>query len=714
MRLVVLAWVVLGLGPACSLAQSRAGVGAPVVPPAPAPPRPLPLPAAPADLAALWEAAVAAFYRGELEEAAALLERARSGGEGPARRIGEDLASIYRQLGAVEKAAEEYARLVQADTRDARLAAQYAWSLLAAGKNGAAAELFERALALGLEEPWAYVGLGLARERGGESAEAAAAYRRAVALDDSFALAWERLGVLHRAEGRLADAVEAWRKALQVDPSYAHLNIELAEAYEALGRLRDAWTYYDRAARVFPQDARVQGRVRAFLQAHRDVVDEAERARALGRRRLEHVRLSEPPPRGGVRVRVGLVEGADAVYISAGGPFHVRADSSAGESREGEEPLPAGLYQLRIESGALTIRPAEEENAPSRSFPGAAQLRLERVDPATTWIVLDLDAGRGYFWSFVEDLQVRGELIALARSRGLTLVNELDIEEYLLAVVPSEMYASMPFEALKAQAIAARTYTLRSLGRYRERGFDVMGSVLSSAYRGVGREHPRTSAAVAQTRGQVLTYQGALIEAYYHASAGGHTAASAQVWGGARPYLSGVGEWPGAEPASFLLSPHELDRWFTEFPDVYSHGTGFGLRSSFRWSVMHAAETIRRRIGDDALGRIAAIVPGPRGLGGWVSAVTIVGTEGVRRVSGDAVRSRLGGLKSSAFTVVPLLGPDGLPEHFLFVGGGFGHGVGLSQLGAAGMAQRGASAEEILAHYYPGAVVTADYNRNSP
>ncbi len=98
-------------------------------------------------------------------------------------------------------------------------------------------------------------------------------------------------------------------------------------------------------------------------------------------------------------------------------------------------------------------------------------------------------------------------------------------------------------------------------------------------------------------------------------------------------------------------------------------------------------------------------------MGGHLNRVTVVGAAGVHTLQGDVIRSLFGGLKSTAFKVQPVVGPDGTPQSFLFFGGGFGHGVGLSQFGAAGMAEAGATAGEILMHYFPGTTLSANYNR---
>src|SRR5680860_472590 len=129
----------------------------------------------------------------------------------------------------------------------------------------------------------------------------------------------------------------------------------------------------------------------------------------------------------------------------------------------------------------------------------------------------------------------RGALRLSATPAGIEIVNVLDVESYLRGVVPAEMAASWPLEALKAQAVAARSYTLTSLepsARY-----DLCATDACQVYRGVAAEHPRSDAAVAATAGIVVTYAGAAARTYYHADSGGIVASSAEVWGSWTPYL---------------------------------------------------------------------------------------------------------------------------------------------------------------------------------
>src|SRR5690606_9464852 len=140
----------------------------------------------------------------------------------------------------------------------------------------------------------------------------------------------------------------------------------------------------------------------------------------------------------------------------------------------------------------------------------------------------------------------RGSLRFSADGDRLEVVNVLDIESYLRGVVPSEMSASWQMEALKAQAVAARSYTMTSLDP--SASYDLCATVDCQVYRGVEAEHPRTDAAIQATAGVVVTYQGATAHTYYHADSGGVVASSGEVWGTALPYLITLADAPASTP----------------------------------------------------------------------------------------------------------------------------------------------------------------------
>ncbi len=257
----------------------------------------------------------------------------------------------------------------------------------------------------------------------------------------------------------------------------------------------------------------------------------------------------------------------------------------------------------------------------------------------------------------------RGAIQLSARGDDVEVINVVDVESYLRGVVPAEMAASWPMEALKAQAVAARSYTLTSLnprGRY-----DLCATVECQVYRGASAEHPRADAAVAATAGVVVTYQGATARTYYHADSGGSVASSQEVWGGAFPYLVALADAPANTPHRAWTV--RLDG-ATVGASLSSAGIGVGAVQALR--VVRMSES------------------------GRVSELEISGASGSRRVSGAQLTSlaRSWGLKSTRFTV-----QGGLTVR----GDGWGHGVGMSQYGARALALAGYDYGRILAFYYP-------------
>lgn len=149
-------------------------------------------------------------------------------------------------------------------------------------------------------------------------------------------------------------------------------------------------------------------------------------------------------------------------------------------------------------------------------------------------IVIKSTRGKGVVYT--KKKWYKGRLIVLNRDKGLTVINELDLEDYIKGVVPAEMPPSWNLEAHKAQAIAARSYAIASMDKRKKYGYDLKDTPEDQAYSGVSGETKQTNHAVDVTRGQVLVYNNEVISAYYHASSGGHTLSAKKVWGMDLPY----------------------------------------------------------------------------------------------------------------------------------------------------------------------------------
>ncbi len=289
----------------------------------------------------------------------------------------------------------------------------------------------------------------------------------------------------------------------------------------------------------------------------------------------------------------------------------------------------------------------------------------------------------------------RGTAEVLRDRTGLTVVNRVGMESYLLGVVSAEMGRRSPpeQEALRAQAVVSRTYAYRNLRRWRSQGFDLYATVSDQAYGGINAETPEGRAAVSETSGRVLTYDGAPIEAFYYSTCGGRTADGYEVFRGAsRPYLrSGADEAPHGT-AYCSISPRY--RWREEW-------SGSSLRGVLaRYLPKPAAGSrnldpladirVTRRSGSGRVDQLAVSAGGVE--------VRVDGQSNIRQVlrtsGGDMLRS-------TAFTLV--VSRDGRNiDRLVAEGGGAGHGVGLCQWGAVGRARVGQNHEQILAAYFPG------------
>jgi SpoIID/LytB domain protein len=401
-----------------------------------------------------------------------------------------------------------------------------------------------------------------------------------------------------------------------------------------------------------------------------------------------------------------------AGYRAAGGPFRepAQADQEVSAGRLAGLPVERGAVpDGRPEAAGLEVFTAEGRSSGVVSGP------IEVVRSADTELRVN---GRRY----------RGDFTVIRGPQGLLSgVNRLPLEQYLRGVVAEEMPSSWPIEALKAQAVAARTYALANLGGFEKYGYDLSATTKSQAYGGRDSERASSDAAVDGTRALVATYDGRLISTYYHAHAGGRTDSAADIWGLDRPYLRGVAQtYERPYPWMVVYTRRSLERLIDKLLPEATGQAGA------------------------AVGRLLRLTSGRPTPGGRSRDVTVVGTNGRYTIAGERLRGAVGatrmkslkfdlrawperaflGLtgvaprtKASRFAVrvggVPTIlaltgigqvflpGPAAsqTPGLFVIEGQGYGHGVGLSQWGAHEMATRGFTFESILTHFYQGVKV---------
>ncbi len=290
-----------------------------------------------------------------------------------------------------------------------------------------------------------------------------------------------------------------------------------------------------------------------------------------------------------------------------------------------------------------------------------------------------------------------------------TLVNDVPLETYLRGVVPHEIGTSAPYAAVEAQTVIARTYALRNLRRFAVDGYELSADTHCQVYMGLSGTSPKTDRAIAATRGQVLTYQNQLVDAVYSSTTGGVTASFSDVWNGAdRPYLQ-----PVVDAASNIwnLPRYSLadEKNFQQFISLEQgfNETGWGM---FRWrkesSIEQITQDLQRylQVNNSPMANfktIQKIGVVQRSLSGRILKLAVQTDQGVFALEKDEVRNAFSAPRSTLFYLEPLSKGETL-WGYAFVGGGLGHGVGLSQTGSQELAKLGWSSSRILNFYYPG------------
>jgi stage II sporulation protein D len=298
--------------------------------------------------------------------------------------------------------------------------------------------------------------------------------------------------------------------------------------------------------------------------------------------------------------------------------------------------------------------------------------------------------------------------VAVDRHGKLAVVNLVSETELLAGLVPAEIYASAPHHALRAQAVAARGQLVSKVGtRHLDDPFLLCADQHCQVYAGKGHEHARTTKAVRDTAGRVLMRPGGthLVDTVYSANSGGHGEDNDVVWPSPPdPQLRGRPDPLLPAPFAEGLRDADLAAWLREAPRSYSRPEDEAGRQGYRWAAtVDPAEIAGREGVPTDFGAVLAMEVLARGRSGRATALRLRGKGEALELHGELrIRRALGGLKSSMFLVEPECDRHG---RFQLLGGGHGHGVGLCQHGAMGMAREGKDVEEILAHYYQGATL---------
>ncbi len=370
----------------------------------------------------------------------------------------------------------------------------------------------------------------------------------------------------------------------------------------------------------------------------------------------------------------------------------------------------------------------------------------------------DVTIGIQFHWERKEDQTFKGSLEIRIENEQLTAINILPLEDYLISVISSEMSATSNMELLKAHAIISRSWLLAQTAkskaisqsgkhyqsitettdeyiRWYDRedhlNFDVCADDHCQRYQGITRQStPLVEQAVAETRGMLIMHDGKICDARFSKSCGGISETFENVWEPeTHPYLQSIIDNPTlAEGFSADLTNEEAaEKWIRNVPEAFCNTHDKEVLSQvlndydqettdfYRWKLTFQqaslAELIARKSGRD-FGRIIDLVPVERGFSGRLKKLKIVGSKLTLTIGKELeIRKTLSEshLYSSAFVVDKLNIEDGIPQQFVLTGAGWGHGVGLCQIGAAMMGAQGYKYNEILLHYFREASISKEY-----
>ncbi len=370
--------------------------------------------------------------------------------------------------------------------------------------------------------------------------------------------------------------------------------------------------------------------------------------------------------------------------------------------------------------------------------------------------LLNVTIGKEFHWEQKEDQRFKGSLKIIVEDGKLTAINILPVEDYLTSVISSEMSATSSLELLKAHAVISRSWLLAQIrktgkttkgndcnmsqsngehicwyDREDHLNFDVCADDHCQRYQGITRANTQAvKDAIEATRGEILTYEGEICDTRFSKSCGGVSELFENCWENEpQPYLTKVIDNPSGkdEDAHDLTNESNAEKWIRSSPESFCNTTDKKILSQilnsydrktpdfYRWKVTYSQEElaalIKKRTNID-FGEIIDLIPIERGVSGRLVKLKIEGTLHSLIIGKELeIRKTLSQshLYSSAFIVEKENIVNNIPQKFVLVGAGWGHGVGLCQIGAAVMAEKKYSYKEILAHYYRGTELVSEY-----
>ncbi|MBI4060946.1 MAG: SpoIID/LytB domain-containing protein, partial [Elusimicrobia bacterium] len=580
--------------------------------------------------------------------------------------------------------------------------------------------------------PFALLGAGRTKLAIGKPREAAELMRKAAQAAPGQSLADYYLGMAYEKLGDESRAAEAYQRAVGADSYFHEGRVTLSRSYLRLRRYNEAWKHLQKLVEADPGSKLA----RAMLKQARPLLTHPEEAPPpdIGAAEPEGppAREAETRKEGKIpTLRIGVSStamGRPRARLSAiirGSASWRAVDPKTGRAilaaAAGESwtlrLIPARKIKKKKIRARLEFRSADGKVA---AVPGDLVLLRSDESPAALLTLAD-DPARAPR-AFRGDL----ELALFGGRRTIRVVNILDLEDYKHGVVSAEMPQRAPLEALKAQAVVARTHALfikTVTKRHRKDGYDICDEQHCQVYGGQRAETERTRAVVADTRGRIAVYGGKPAHVIYSSHCGGRTQSGADIGWGSVPYWTSVEDAAAREAPP--ASPLALRRFLSDWPRGFDRPSSYVYPSHARWTRAIPAKDLEEKLNRRfRIGKLRGLRVLRRAPSGHVDSLLIIGSVKNKRLNDEMdIRSLLGvgSLRSTLFIIdteyrkeqaseprgakgkkAAKPAPALVPETFVFRGGGWGHAVGLCQSGAMGRAEAGQDYETIIKAYFSG------------
>lgn len=385
------------------------------------------------------------------------------------------------------------------------------------------------------------------------------------------------------------------------------------------------------------------------------------------------------------------------------------------------------------------------------------ELLFEPNDTQSSFTLEDVTIGVNFHWERKEAQTFLGKLRFIVENNNICAINELPVETYLISVISSEMRATSSLELLKAHAVISRSWLLAQMeqrkaennnavkqpslfktdeeivrwyDREDHKHFDVCADDHCQRYQGITKAaNKHVVEAIKQTAGEILTSRGEICDARYSKCCGGAVEEFQYCWENIRkPYLQALPDtMPDTTSLPNLTNEAVARQWILSSPNAFCNTTDQKVLSQvlndfdqettdfYRWIQIYSQAEVKQLLEEKLamqFGDIIDLIPMERGKSGRIYRLKIIGTQRTLIIGKELeIRRALSKshLYSSAFVVEKVDIKDGVPQQFIIKGAGWGHGVGLCQIGAAMMGVQGYRYDEILLHYYKSAEITKAY-----